>query len=54
MSADEEQPPNFELRSAALDAWSWHLLGCATCARSHDLCDVAAELVSRLGDQLAC
>lgn len=43
----------FELRSAALDAWSWHLLRCPTCSRVDSLCDVADNLVSLLGEQLA-
>jgi hypothetical protein len=42
----------FGLRSAALDAWSWHLLGCTVCTSIDGLCSVADELARRLADHL--
>lgn len=49
----KDDDPVFVVRSMALDAWGLHLLRCATCARTGELCEVAAAFVASFGDHLA-
>lgn len=51
-TAEDTIDPLFAVRSLALDAWSAHLLRCATCARTDELCDVAITLVTALAEHL--